>query len=81
MADSRISFRKDDCENKKVITGAPLPMLREGGVLLMPILGNTGDLEQVSVATGIENPSFLALDPSNMKVEIAQWHWRTEYEG
>ena len=44
--------------------GAPLPMLREGGVLLMPILGNTGDLEQVSVATGIENPSFLALDPS-----------------
>ncbi|SVC32201.1 uncharacterized protein METZ01_LOCUS285055 [marine metagenome] len=44
-------------------------------------LGDTGDLEQVSVATGIENPSFLALDPSNMKMEIAQWHWRTEYEG
>ena len=51
------------------------------GIYTLRMHGDTGDLEQVSVATGIENPSFLALDPSNMKTEIAQWHWRTGYEG
>ena len=35
------------------------------GIYTLKMNGNTGELEQVSLATGIENPSFLALDPSN----------------
>lgn len=35
------------------------------GVYTLRMNGNTGELTQVSVATGIENPSFVALDPSN----------------
>lgn len=35
------------------------------GVYTLRMNGDTGELTQVSVATGIENPSFVALDPSN----------------
>ena len=35
------------------------------GVYTLRMNGDTGQLKHVSVATGIENPSFLALDPSN----------------
>jgi 6-phosphogluconolactonase len=35
------------------------------GVYTLRLNGETGELTQVSVATGIKNPSFVALDPSN----------------
>ena len=35
------------------------------GVYTLRMDGDTGELTRVSVATGIENPSFVALDPSN----------------
>ena len=34
------------------------------GVYTLRMNGDTGELTQVSVATGLENPSFVALDPS-----------------
>lgn len=34
------------------------------GVYTLRLNGETGELTQVSVATGLENPSFVALDPS-----------------
>ena len=34
------------------------------GVYTLRLNGQTGELTQVSVATGLENPSFVALDPS-----------------
>jgi 6-phosphogluconolactonase len=34
------------------------------GVYTLRLNGDTGELTQVSVATGLENPSFVALDPS-----------------
>ncbi len=35
------------------------------GVYTLRLNGDTGELTQVSTASGIENPSFVALDPSN----------------
>ncbi|MBN4059337.1 lactonase family protein [Dehalococcoides mccartyi] len=35
------------------------------GIYTLRMNGDTGELTQVSVATGVENPSFVALDPSN----------------
>ena len=34
------------------------------GIYTLRLNGNTGELKQVSVATGLENPSFVALDPT-----------------